>query len=77
MIQGANELGYEVLEKNISIYEVYNSDECFMCGTHGEIVPITEVDGRKINYGKIGTVFKELQKWYFNQTEKEGTPIPE
>ena len=77
LIQGANELGYEVLEKNISIYEVYNSDECFMCGTHGEIVPITEVDGRKINYGKIGTVFKELQKWYFNQTEKEGTPIPE
>ena len=77
LIQGANELGYEVLEKNISIYEVYNSDECFMCGTHGEIVPITEVDGRKINYGKIGTVFKELQRWYFNQTEKEGTPIPE
>ncbi|MEQ9304758.1 MAG: aminotransferase class IV [Marinoscillum sp.] len=38
----------EVFEKNLSLVEFYNADEVFATGTMGELTPINEIDGRKI-----------------------------
>jgi branched-chain amino acid aminotransferase len=35
-------------ERNISLTELYNADELFCTGTMGELTPITQLDGRKI-----------------------------
>lgn len=44
----AVEMGLDIMEKNISLTELYNADEVFCTGTMGELTPITEIDGRRI-----------------------------
>lgn len=56
----ARKLGYEVIESNITPYQLLNADEAFFTGTAAEIVPIREVNKRQINGGKPGTVTKQL-----------------
>jgi len=48
VVEIAKKLNIEVVERRLTLLEVYNADECFMTGTAAEIVPIREVDGRKI-----------------------------
>jgi len=56
----AKRVGFEVEEKNITPYELFNADEVFFTGTAAEIVPISEINKRKINNGKPGPVTKKL-----------------
>ena len=46
------------IEKNLSLTELYNADEVFCSGTMGELTPITEIDGRKIE-NKSNTLLLE------------------
>ena len=63
----AKELDIEVVEKRITRDEVYIADEAFFTGTAAEVLPIRELDGRKIGTGKRGSVTQKLQSMYFNQ----------
>lgn len=61
------QLGYEVLEKNIEIYDVYNADEAFMTGTPFCMLPVTSLNGLPISDKKVGPIFKSLiTKWGAN-----------
>ena len=59
-----NELGIETIERNITRYELYTADECFLTGTAAHITPVAEIDHRKIGNGEIGQITKKLQKIY-------------
>ncbi|GAH24683.1 unnamed protein product, partial [marine sediment metagenome] len=59
-----NELGIETIERNITRYELYTADECFLTGTAAHITPVAEIDHRKIGNGEIGRITKKLQKIY-------------
>ena len=48
VIELGRELGLQVVEKNLSLTEFYNANEVFCCGTMGELTPVVEIDGRKI-----------------------------
>lgn len=48
VIDIAKNLNIEVIEKRLTLLEVYNADEAFMTGTAAEIIPIREIDRRKI-----------------------------
>ena len=54
--------GIEVEEKNITVHELYNADEAFLTGTAAEVVPLVEVDGRRIGDGKTGLVTSKLRE---------------
>jgi len=54
------ESNYEMVEKNISRYDVYTADECFLTGTAAEIISVTKVDGRIIGNGEPGSITLEL-----------------
>jgi len=56
----AKKLGYEVIEKNITPYELFNANEVFFTGTAAEIVPVREINKRQIGDGKPGPVTKKL-----------------
>ena len=56
----ATKLGHEVVESNITPYQLLNADEAFFTGTAAEIVPIREVNKRQIGDGKPGPVAKQL-----------------
>ena len=56
----AAKLGAEVIESNITPYQLLNADEAFFTGTAAEIVPIREVNKRQIGDGKPGPITKKL-----------------
>lgn len=61
-----NELGYEVVERDIDRTEVYVADEMFLCGTGVQIVGITKVEHRLIGTGRMGTVTHSLRDLFFD-----------
>ena len=61
-----DELGLEVVEREIDRTEVFIADEAFFCGTGVQVVAITEVDHRAVGTGKMGPVVGELRKLYFD-----------
>ena len=62
IIRLAKDLGYEVYEKNITPTELLTADEVFFTGTAAEIVPVVEVNKRKIGDGLPGPVTKHFMK---------------
>lgn len=48
------------IETDISRYDLYTCDECFLTGTAAEVIAVTKIDGRIIGDGKVGTVTRKL-----------------
>ena len=77
VIELASELGYEVREKRITRDEVYVADEAFFTGTAAEVLPINNLDDRKIGSGKRGPITTQLQEMYFDQVNGRREQHPE
>jgi branched-chain amino acid aminotransferase len=71
----AAERGIAVSEPNLTRYDLYIADECFLTGTGAEIIPVTKIDGRVIGTGRPGPVTKSLVKKYHALTQVSGEPI--
>jgi branched-chain amino acid aminotransferase len=75
VIELAKERGIITEEKPFTLYDVYTADECFLTGTAAEIVPVVEVDGRKINGGVPGEITLLLMKDFHEYVKKEGVEV--
>ena len=53
--------GIQAQERSLTPYDLYTADECFLSGTGIELVPVREVDGRRIG-ACPGPVYNKLQK---------------
>jgi len=73
----AKSLGYEVIEKNITPYELFTADEVFFTGTAAEIIPVREINRRQIGNGKPGQITRRLMEEFSKlvQDPKHGVPI--
>jgi branched-chain amino acid aminotransferase len=60
----ARDLGYEVVERNLSRLDLYTADEAFFTGTAAEVAPIREVDDRSVGSNGRGPVTKEIQETF-------------
>jgi len=58
----ARKLGYEVKEKNITPYELFNAEEVFFTGTAAEVVPVREINKRAIGNGEPGPITRKLME---------------
>jgi branched-chain amino acid aminotransferase len=75
VIELARQNGLKVSEPNLTRYDLFCADECFLCGTGAEIMPVIKVDNRVIGTGKPGTVTRNLVSEYHALTETSGDPI--
>jgi branched-chain amino acid aminotransferase len=73
----AAQAGLKVSEPNLTRYDLFNADECFLTGTGAEIVPIVKIDGRVIGNGKPGLTTSRLISQYHALTKTSGEPIYE
>ncbi|HOX39975.1 MAG TPA: branched-chain-amino-acid transaminase [Candidatus Brocadiia bacterium] len=64
-------IGVPVLEPNLTRYDLFTADECFLTGTAAEIVPVVNIDGRIIGDGKPGTLTLELLELFRAETRKQ------
>jgi branched-chain amino acid aminotransferase len=60
-----DELGLEVVERQVERTELYVCDEAFFCGTGAQVAPVTMIDHRPVGSGEIGDISKQLQALYF------------
>jgi branched-chain amino acid aminotransferase len=73
----AAESGLKVSEPNLTRYDLFNADECFLTGTGAEMMPVVKIDGRVIGSGKPGPVTARLIAQYHSLTKASGEPIYE
>lgn len=61
-----DDMGLEVIEKQITRDEIYTADEAFFTGTAAEVTPIRSLDDREIGCGSRGPITKDIQQRYFD-----------
>ncbi|MEN6304804.1 MAG: branched-chain-amino-acid transaminase [Armatimonadia bacterium] len=69
------DLGMEVLEDLFRMRSVYTAEEAFLTGSAAELVPVVEVDGRKIGNGHAGPKTTKLLEAFRSLIECCGEPI--
>ncbi|HEX4300552.1 MAG TPA: aminotransferase class IV [Gammaproteobacteria bacterium] len=67
--------GIPHFEKDFSLTDVYGAEEAFVTGTFAGLVPVTEVDGRRI--GTRGPVVQRLQGLYMQLVKQESARAPQ
>lgn len=73
----AREEGFELLEQDLTRYELYTADEFFLSGTAAEVVPVSTYDGRTIGNGQPGVITLRLMDFFRELTQTTGVPIYE
>jgi branched-chain amino acid aminotransferase len=71
----ATEMGFKAGEANLTRYDLFNANECFLTGTGAELVPVVRIDGRMIGEGIPGPVTGRLVQQYRTLTKMSGEPI--
>jgi len=71
VIELAKQENIDVVEKNLTRFDLYVSDEFFLTGTAAEVIGIVEIDGRTIGDGKPGVITKLLRKKFFEYAHKK------
>ncbi|HEY1593112.1 MAG TPA: branched-chain amino acid transaminase [Solirubrobacteraceae bacterium] len=64
IIRIAEDLGHELVEREIARAELYLADEVFLTGTAAEVVPVREIDDHKIGSGEPGPITRQMQRIY-------------
>src|SRR5438477_2238930 len=75
VIELAREASLAVNEPNLTRYDLFNADECFLTGTGAELIPVVKIDGRVVGTGKPGPITKRLVDRYKALTKTSGEPI--
>jgi len=71
----AEQEGIPVEETFMNRFDVYTADEIFFTGTAAEVIPVVEVDSRKIGDGVPGPITRKLRSLFMDLVKKEGYPI--
>lgn len=71
----AKELNVPLREADLTRYDVWNSDECFLTGTAAEVIPVVKLDGREIGNGKPGPITQRILTSFRRRVLVEGTKI--
>lgn len=61
-----NELGIEVVEREIDRTECYIADEMLMCGTGVQVAAVTQIEHRPIGTGEMGPITQQVRDLFFD-----------
>lgn len=68
VLELATQLNIPTQETILTAYDLYTADECFLTGTGAKLIPVREIDGRKIKrcpgtfYTQLSAAFNQLIK---------------
>ncbi len=68
----AADRGIPTVETMLTRDQLYIADEIFICGTAAEVVPVRELDTRKIGDGCRGPVTTQMQKDFYDNARGQG-----
>jgi branched-chain amino acid aminotransferase len=67
----ARDEGYEIVEQSLVRADLYLADEAFFTGTAAEMVPLVEVDDRKVGTGAPGPITRQILELFGQATRGE------
>jgi len=62
-------------EHDLTRYDIYTADECFLTGTAAEVIPAVQLDRRLIGNGQPGPITLKFMEGFRELTRTTGTPI--
>lgn len=71
----ARELNVPIRETDMTRYDVWCSDECFLTGSGAEVIPVVKLDGRTIGDGRPGPITRRVLESFRRRVLVEGTRI--
>ncbi|MDP1580018.1 MAG: branched-chain-amino-acid transaminase [Candidatus Didemnitutus sp.] len=71
----ARDCNLPILEQNMTRYDVWCADECFLTGTGAEVIPVVKLDGRVIGTGKPGPITNRLLTEFRHRVRSEGVKL--
>jgi len=71
----AKELGMPARESDMTRYDIWCADECFLTGSGAEVIPAVKLDGRVIGDGKPGPITKRVLAAFRQRVLVDGTRI--
>ena len=71
----AAELGLPLRESNLTRYDVWCADECFLTGSGAEVIPVSSLDAREIGTGKPGPITQRVLAAFRERVTREGVRI--
>ena len=75
VIDIATELGVPLQESDMTRYDIWCADECFLTGSGAEVIPVVKLDGRVIGSGKPGPITHRVLEAFRRRVLIEGTRI--
>lgn len=67
----AEDMGYPVVEKAISVNELLTAEEAFFSGTYAEVAPIREISHYLLGNGKPGPVTRDIMDVFYKVVRGE------
>jgi D-alanine transaminase len=69
----AKEGGVSIVERPFSIEEAYEADEAFLTSASNFVLPIVDIDGRRIGGGQPGPVSRRLRQMFIDKAMESGS----
>ncbi len=64
-----------VVEKLVTLFDLYRADEIFLTGTGAEVIPACRLDGHAIGAGQMGPITRKVIGLFRELARSTGTPI--
>ena len=73
----AEEAGRQMQVTPVTAYDLLAADEVFLSSTAGGVMPVVEIEGRRIGDGKVGDVTRDIHARYWQMREegRHGTAV--
>jgi branched-chain amino acid aminotransferase len=71
----AKELNVPIREGDMTRYDIWVADECFLTGSGAEVIPVVKLDGREIGNGRPGPITQDVLAAFRKRVLVEGTRI--
>jgi D-alanine transaminase len=71
ILQIISENNLKVKERSFTLEELDGADEVFLSSTTAEVMPIVEIDGKKVSDGTPGPITRRLQELFQLEIEKQ------
>jgi len=75
IIEIAKEFKIPVHESGMVLQDFISADEVFLTGSGAELIPVVEIDGKKVKEGMVGPMFKKALKAFRERTKYDGIPF--
>src|SRR5471030_608896 len=75
MFDIAKDIGVPIREADMTRYDVWCADECFLTGTGAEVIPVVKLDGREIGVGRPGPITARVRAAFRQRSLTEGVRI--